>query len=147
MDEDKTLETTSGDDWDGMDFSDLEDVDAGDESENAEQGTEQTEGTQTETDGGSKDADGGEVNQQTQPKAEDGDGDTAEHTEQGEGDQTFTLKYMDEVKTVTKDEAVVLAQKGMDYDRVKQKQTDAQTALDSANNNLRTLSSWLPART
>lgn len=137
MDEDKTLETTSGDDWDGMDFSDLEDVDAGEEEgETTEQSAEQTLGTHAETDGGSKDADGGEVNQQTQPKAEDGDGDTAEHTEQGEGDQTFTLKYMDEVKTVTKDEAVVLAQKGMDYDRVKQKQTDAQTALDSANNKL-----------
>lgn len=30
----------------------------------------------------------------------------------------------------------MLAQKGMDYDRVKQKQTDAQTALDSANSKL-----------
>ena len=41
MDEDKTLETTSGDDWDGMDFSDLQDVDAGEEEgETTEQSAE-----------------------------------------------------------------------------------------------------------
>ena len=63
MDEDKTLETTSGDDWDGMDFSDLEEVDAGEEGgETTEQSAEQTLGTHDETDGGSKDAAGGEVN-------------------------------------------------------------------------------------
>jgi len=33
----------------------------------------------------------------------------------------FKLKYLGEEKTVTRDEAVVLAQKGMDYDRIRSK--------------------------
>ncbi|SBW02361.1 conserved hypothetical protein [uncultured Eubacteriales bacterium] len=33
---------------------------------------------------------------------------------------TFTLKHLEETKTVNRDEVVVLAQKGMDYDRIRQ---------------------------
>ena len=39
--------------------------------------------------------------------------------EKAEEDQPLTLKYMGEVKTVSREEAVTLAQKGMDYDRIK----------------------------
>lgn len=35
--------------------------------------------------------------------------------------ETFTLKHLDGVKTVDRDEVVVLAQKGMDYDRIRGK--------------------------
>ena len=38
-----------------------------------------------------------------------------------ESDLTFTLKHLDEVRTVGKDEAMALAQKGMDYDRLREK--------------------------
>jgi len=34
-------------------------------------------------------------------------------------DQTFTLKHLDEVKEVDRDEVITLAQKGLDYDRIR----------------------------
>lgn len=40
---------------------------------------------------------------------------------------TFSLKYMDEERRVTREEVVTLAQKGMDYDRVREKYEDAKT--------------------
>ena len=49
--------------------------------------------------------------------------DTAETKEQTEeqktetADQRFTLKHLDEVREVSRDEVIALAQKGMDYDR------------------------------
>lgn len=45
---------------------------------------------------------------------------------------TYTLKHLDETRTVGRDEVVVLAQKGMDYDRIRGK-------LDTANAELQTL--------
>lgn len=42
----------------------------------------------------------------------------------------FTLKHLDEVKTVSRDEVVILAQKGMDYDRLKQKSEERYAALE-----------------
>lgn len=59
----------------------------------------------------------------------EGEGDTGE-TEKEETDQ-FTLKHLDEVKTVSKEEVVTLAQKGMDYDRLKQKSEERYMALES----------------
>lgn len=43
-------------------------------------------------------------------------------------DQYLELKHFDEVKKVTKDEARVLAQKGMDYDRIRGKLGEAEEA-------------------
>jgi len=40
---------------------------------------------------------------------------------------TFSLKYMDETRDVTREEVVTLAQKGMDYDRVREKYEEAKT--------------------
>lgn len=51
-------------------------------------------------------------------------GDTEETEEEAEdetSDQKFTLKHLDEVREVDRDEVVELAQKGMDYDRVRGK--------------------------
>jgi hypothetical protein len=47
-------------------------------------------------------------------------------------DQSFTLKHLGEVRTVGRDEVITLAQKGLDYDRIRGKydafvQTDAAT--------------------
>jgi len=55
----------------------------------------------------------------------DGKTDTPE-TKPGQAEEAdqFTLKHLDEVKTVSKDEVVVLAQKGLDYDRIRQKHED-----------------------
>ena len=52
----------------------------------------------------------------------DGQTDTdKEEPEQAKETDRFTLKHLDEVKNVSRDEVVALAQKGMDYDRIRQK--------------------------
>ena len=45
------------------------------------------------------------------------------------GQDSFRLKYMDEEKTVSREEVVTLAQKGMDYDRVRRRLDEAGSAL------------------
>ena len=61
-----------------------------------------------------------------QPESEDGndseaaeDEKTEEQAEERAPDQKFTLKHLDEVREVDRDEVVALAQKGMDYDRIR----------------------------
>ena len=81
-------------------------------------------------------ADDGEQEQPTadQPEeekpVEEEAAETKEQEEkQAETDQplTFTLKHLDEVKTVDKDEIVKLAQQGMDYERVKTERDQLRT--------------------
>ena len=43
--------------------------------------------------------------------------------------ETFTLKHLDETRTVGRDEVVALAQKGMDYDRMRGKYDDVNARL------------------
>ncbi|SHI11444.1 hypothetical protein SAMN02745823_02540 [Sporobacter termitidis DSM 10068] len=52
----------------------------------------------------------------------DGDGDMP--GDGREADQSFTLKHLGEVRTVGRDEMIALAQKGLDYDRQRQKNDD-----------------------
>lgn len=52
---------------------------------------------------------------------------TEEQTEEQKteaADQLFTLKHLDEVREVSRDEVIALAQKGLDYDRKTQKLSD-----------------------
>jgi len=58
-----------------------------------------------------------------------------EQPSEPDADQYLELKHFDEVKKVTKDEAKVLAQKGMDYDRIRGR-------LDEANSNLARLQKY-----
>ena len=73
-----------------------------------------------------------ETPETTGPESETEHEDDAHNTtDAGEGEQaqpaaesepeTFTLKHLDEVRTVGRDEVITLAQKGMDYDRVRSK--------------------------
>ena len=59
----------------------------------------------------------------------------AEQSSATDTDQYLELKHFDEVKKVTKEEAKVLAQKGMDYDRIRGK-------LDEANGTLARLQKY-----
>lgn len=61
-------------------------------------------------------------------ESEDGeaDKDDTETESEKETDQ-FTLKYLGEEKSVSRDEVVTLAQKGMDYDRIRQKHEELNT--------------------
>lgn len=108
------------DNWDDIDLSDV--VDEPVENE----GTEEPEADQpTET----------EVQQE--PETEEVTADT------------FTLKYMDEEKSVSREEIVPLAQKGMDYDRIRGKLNDAEEKLKqfdqtvSENSSLKETLHWL----
>ena len=47
-----------------------------------------------------------------------------------EADQSFELKHLDEVRTVNRDEVIQLAQKGMDYDRVRSKYDEAKPQIE-----------------
>ena len=55
---------------------------------------------------------------------------------EGGGEGEFRLKHLDEVRTVDRDKVIELAQKGLDYDRVRAK-------LDSARDELDELKSWM----
>ena len=94
--ENQVLDAVS-EDWDDMDFSDLADTEI-------EPGTEAPAADQ-------------QVEQEVQEPAEQ------EHTApaQQEADQSFQLKHMDEVRTVGREEVIALAQKGLDYDRIRGK--------------------------
>lgn len=86
------------------------------------------------------DSEAPEADQQTESEAVDNQADTADETSDEEGaqqteeqtraeekevaDQRFTLKHLDEVREVGRDEVIALAQKGMDYDRKTQKLSD-----------------------
>ena len=91
----------------------------------AEEAAEESEGTEADadqqeaegTDGG--DGTGGE-------SAGPQDGDTQETEAEGETGETdqsegFVLKHLGEEKTVSREEVVSLAQKGLDYDRIREK--------------------------
>lgn len=92
------------DSWDDIDLSDLADEGEVTEEDTAEE-VEEGEGTE-ET----------EATQQTETEVRSED--------------SFTLKYMGEEKSATREEIVPLARKGMDYDRVKGQ-------LEAARNDLR----------
>lgn len=91
------------DNWDDIDLSDLKDDEA-EESAAAEEAEEADQPEATEAEGAGTEEAAGEEEKGT--------------------DQTFTLKHLDEVREVTRDEVIALAQKGMDYDRIRQKLED-----------------------
>jgi hypothetical protein len=131
MDNENTVQTEQ-EDWEETSF-DLEaafregfgDDGPADRSGDAEETAEESEGTEADadqqeaegTDGG--DGTGGE-------SAGPQDGETQETEAAGEAGETdqsdgFVLKHLGEEKTVSRDEVVSLAQKGMDYDRIREK--------------------------
>lgn len=72
-----------------------------------------------------------EADEADQPEQQEGETETEadEPDAEKQADQ-FTLKHLDETKTVSKDEVVQLAQKGMDYDRVRQKYDEQTSSLN-----------------
>ena len=94
------------DSWDDIDLSDL--TDEGDVSEE----TEATEEPVVEENEGTEET---EADQPTETEVRNED--------------SFSLKYMGEEKSFTREEVVPLAQKGMDYDRVKGQLEEARNSL------------------
>lgn len=87
--------------------------------EEAEQETEESPEKETEDeDEPEEDAD----QQESEEEDDSDDGkpeETEEKKESKESDPTFTLKHLDEVREVGRDEVVRLAQMGLDYDRIR----------------------------
>lgn len=109
-----TAFTADADDWSDItadSFADIED-DA--------QGAPDTEPQSNDTAPEIEQNDGGQDADAAQP------GENEEQQAQTDG-QLFELKHLGETKNVNRDEVVTLAQKGMDYDRVTEKNTQLET--------------------
>lgn len=113
----------SNEDWADFDMSDIEDETA-----------------ETET---------SEADQQIEGQAEAEQTDEVSDEEKSDGaDQTFTLKYLGAEKSVNRDEVITLAQKGMDYDRIRSRYNEVEKSLNEANEKLKGYSAdatWLEA--
>lgn len=104
--------------------------DAPETSETAEGEDTAEEGTETasETEGAQSAPDGGAA----ETAAEAGAEAQTETTEQKADapEKTWTLRHMDETKNVGEAEMVTLAQKGMDYDRIRAKYDESKPAME-----------------
>lgn len=120
MNEEQVFEQQdTGDGWDDIDASDLTD-DGTDAELDIASGDDGTSGENTPDGGGNADQ------QERLPTEADAEPDGSQ-TQQGQEDQLFRLKHLDEVKQVTRDEVIALAQKGMDYDRIRARVADYDT--------------------
>lgn len=90
---------------DAEEETDEENEDAADEEEDADQ-------HDSDDEGDSEDA-------EDENSSDTDDEETEEQEKEDVSDQKFTLKHLDEVREVDRDEVVALAQKGMDYDRIR----------------------------
>lgn len=121
-----TAFTADADDWSDITADSFADV------KDDAQGAPDTEtqsndaAPEIEQNGGGQDADA------AQP------GENEEQQAQTDG-QLFELKHLGETKNVNRDEVVTLAQKGMDYDRVTEKNTQLETQVSEQKQQLATL--------
>ena len=101
-------ESTSAmeDDWDDIDLSDIQN-DEEEREETPAESEEQTPEADQQTE---------EAEEKAEEEPAEADNDTAQ--ESVEEQQTFDLKFLGETKTVSKEEVVTLAQKGLNYDKV-----------------------------
>lgn len=109
-DEMNTAFTADADDWSDITADSFADVD--DDAQGASDTETQSNDAATEI----EQNDGGQDADAAQP------GENEEQQAQTDG-QLFELKHLGETKNVNRDEVVTLAQKGMDYDRVTEKNT------------------------
>lgn len=132
MDENTTM-TTEGmeqtsdaflDGWDDTGYTDLTD-----QSETVETAAEQ-EAEQSDPAGETvQQAEGSEETTQ-EPAAEQEATAPAQQTVQADVPKTWTLRHLDDVKTVVEQEMISLAQKGMDYDRIREKYDESKPVME-----------------
>lgn len=118
MDENKTVSTETPDDWDDIDFSDIIDDEA--------DATETEEARETDT----EEQPAADHSEQTETEAEPTETQT-ETEKKAEADHSFKLKHLGEEKEFSREETIALAQKGMDYDRIKGKLDEAHQQIAS----------------
>lgn len=120
MNEENTVSTEAvADDWDDIDLSDVADTDT-DAGEEETPAAEEAPAADTAE---SAEADPAQAQEAAEPE-----GTQTEAVETAGADQSFTLKYMGEERSFNREDTIALAQKGMDYDRIRGKLTE-QTAL------------------
>lgn len=113
--EDVETEATGDDLYEGWD----DDLD----SEDAEVETTEEESEETDADDEDESEEADQPEDETEEEsAEDSEGteETAEPEQQTAEPQKYTLKHLDETVEVTAEEMIPLAQKGMDYDRIRE---------------------------
>lgn len=108
MNENENTPEISEDDFGAWDSAWDEAELSSDADEEAETGAENTDPENAE-DADRQNGEEGESTDNNEPKDDNAETDR------------FQLKHLDEVKTVNRDEVIVLAQKGMDYDRIRGK--------------------------
>ena len=111
VNEEATMPSDDGDDWDNIDLSGLvdEDIPAGEGDGGEDGGADQPADTE---------APGTENAAAEEPSATNTD-EEAKPAEAGIPDEQFTLKHLGESKNYSRDEVTTLAQKGLDYDRIR----------------------------
>lgn len=119
-----TAYTADADDWSDITADSFADV------EDDAQGAPDTETQGNDAAPEIEQNDGGQDADAAQP------GKNEEQQAQTDG-QLFELKHLGETKNVNRDEVVTLAQKGMDYDRVTEKNTQLETRVSNRNSNWR----------
>lgn len=118
MNENETTSTvTTTDDWAEIDLSDLTDSAAEETTEAADAGAEETQ-TSDQPEGSGATGESQPADQQAEGTPAEPEGGAAEQTPAAGTDQ-FQLKHLDETRIVNRDEVISLAQKGMDYDRIR----------------------------
>lgn len=116
---------------DADDWSDIT-ADSFADAEDDAQGAPDTETQSNDAAPEAEQNDGGQDADAAQP------GENEEQQAQTDG-QLFELKHLGETKNVNRDEVVTLAQKGMDYDRVTEKNTQLETQVSEQKQQLATL--------
>lgn len=111
VNEEATMPGDDGDDWDSIDLSGLvdEDIPAGEGDGGEDGGADQP--AETGAPEGKNAAEAA-----AQPGA---DAAEAKETEGAGADERFTLKHLGETRDFSRDEVTTLAQKGLDYDRIR----------------------------
>ena len=106
--EEMRQDETEADEWDDVDLSDILGGSNDETTESNDDGQQQPEADQ-------------EADQQTgEAEGADTDGAEGQTATQTQADQSFVLKHLDETREVNRDEVIQLAQKGMDYDRIRE---------------------------
>ena len=132
MDENTTM-TTEGmeqtsdaflDGWDDTGYTDLTDQSETVETEAKQEAEQSAPAGETV-----QQAEGSEETTQ-EPAAEQEATAPAQQTVQADVPKTWTLRHLDDVKTVGEQEMISLAQKGMDYDRIREKYDESKPVME-----------------
>ena len=114
--------TANSEDWDDITLDDLPQDEEAEEAEGTPEADQPTEEPEAEQ----------------QPEAEPEE----EGQQDEDADQRFELKHLDEIRSVNREEVIALAQKGLDYDRIRERYDAAKPHIEWYEKNADTVR-WL----